>query len=124
MNAIELARQAYAPSSFHLQSERRVEAQVIGKITSRLRAAAEKKKDNFSTFAEALHENRKLWTALAIDATGQGNGLPDQLRAQIVYLAEFTNQHSSKILKGEEDVTALIDINKSIMRGLNSERLE
>lgn len=124
MNAIELARQAYAPSSFHLQSERRVEAQVIGKITSRLRAAAEKRGDSFAAFAEALHENRKLWSALAIDVAGQGNELPDQLRAQIFYLAAFTTQHSSKVLKGVEDVTALVEINKSIMRGLNSERSE
>ena len=122
MNAIELARQAYAPSSFPIQSERRVEAQVIGKITSRLRGAAELKKANFAAFAEALHENRKLWAAFAAGIIDDDNGLPNILRAQIFYLAEFTELHSAKVLKGEEDVTALIEINKSVMRGLNSER--
>ena len=124
MNAIELARQAYAPSSYHIQSDRRVEAQVMGKITSRLRGAAEQKEKNFAAFVGALHENRKLWATFATDVIDNENELSNILRAQIFYLAEFIELHSAKILKGEEDVTALIEINMAIMRGLNSERSE
>ena len=124
MNATELARQAYAPSLLNLHSERRIESQVMGKITSRLSMAAKKKESEFPAFAEAIHENRNLWTTLAIDVVDGKNELPDLLRAQIFYLSEFVKSHGSKVLKGEESVTALIEINKAIMRGLNSEGSE
>jgi flagellar protein FlaF len=44
--------------------------------------------------------------------------LPRALRAQIFYLAEFTRQHTSKVLRGDAEVTPLIDINTAIMQGL------
>lgn len=119
MNAIELARQAYAPTNIPLKSERSVEAQVIGKITARLRQASQKQDQNFAAFAEVLHENRKLWAALAVDVVDKQNALPAALRAQIFYLAEFTELHSAKALRGEVTADALIEINTSIMRGLN-----
>ena len=122
MNAIELARQAYAPSSFHLKTDRSVEAQAIGRITARLRVADEQKTNNFSAFAQAVHENRQLWDALSIDVIDDDNALPDHLRAQVFYLAQFTQQHSAKVLKGEATVAALIDINTAVMRGLNAEQ--
>ena len=120
MNAIELARQAYAPTSFPLKSNRGIESQVIGKITSRLKITSEKKSQNFKAYVEALYENRKLWNTLAIDIVDVDNGLPAALRAQIFYLAEFTDVHSAKALRGEVTADALIEINTSVMRGLNS----
>lgn len=122
MNAIELAQKAYAPASFHLKTERSVEAQAIGRITARLRSAGKNKSAHFPKLVEALHENRKLWSAFAADVVEQGNSLPDQLRAQIFYLAEFTEQHSAKVLRDEADVEILVEINTSIMRGLNTQR--
>ena len=53
-----------------------------------------------------------------------GNGLPRTLRAQIFYLSEFTDHHSRRVLKGEAEVDALIDINLAVMRGLTGTRLE
>lgn len=121
MNAIELAQKAYAPASFHLKTDRSVEAQAIGRVTARLRSAAKDRSNHFPKLAEAIHENRKLWSTFAADVIEQGNSLPDQLRAQIFYLAEFTDQHSAKVLKDEADVDVLIEINTSIMRGLNAQ---
>ena len=121
MNAIELARQAYAPSSFHLKTDRKVEAEAIGKITARLRSADSNKDRNFPALVTALHDNRRLWNALAVDVIGADNELPEQLRAQIFYLAEFTELYSAKVLKGEADAAALIEVNTSVMRGLNAE---
>jgi flagellar protein FlaF len=119
VNAIELARQAYAPTTIPLKSERSIEAQVIGKITARLRFAAVHRKSDFPAFVEALSENRKLWNALAVDVADAGNDLPPPLRAQIFYLAEFTEIQSAKVLRGEASADALIEINTSVMRGLN-----
>jgi len=119
VNAIELARQAYAPTNTPLKSERSIEAQVIGKITARLRIAAAHKESNFPAFAEALNENRKLWNTLAVDVADSENDLAPSLRAQIFYLAEFTELQSAKALRGEATADALIEINSSVIRGLN-----
>jgi flagellar protein FlaF len=120
VNAIELARQAYAPTNFPLKSDRSVEAQVIGKITARLRQASMRKDQDFANFVQALHENRKLWNALAVDVSDSDNELPASFRAQIFYLAEFTDIHSAKVLRGEAATDALIEVNTSILRGLSS----
>jgi len=112
---------SYAPSSFHLKTDRKVEAEAIGKITARLRSADSNKDRNFPALVTALHDNRRLWNTLAVDVIGADNELPEQLRAQIFYLAEFTELYSAKVLKGEADAAALIEVNTSVMRGLNAE---
>lgn len=120
MNAIELARQAYAPTTHSLKSDRDIEAQLVGKVTATLRRAASKQKTHYPEFVEALHQNREMWAAFAVDVAGTDNTLSKPLRAQIFYLAEFTELHSSKILRGEADVDPLIEINTSVLRGLNA----
>lgn len=119
MNAIELARRAYAADSFHLKTERGVEAQIIGRVTARLKFTEKQKDKNFAAFAMAIHENRKLWHALALDVAHAENALPDDVRARIFYLSEFTELQSKKALKGETTVQSLIEINTAMMRGLN-----
>ena len=47
-----------------------------------------------------------------------GAALPDDLRARIFYLAEFTDQHTRKVLNGRDTAGPLIEINTAIMRGL------
>jgi len=42
------------------------------------------------------------------------------LRAQLVYLGEFTRAHTQKVLRGEADPAPLIDINSAIIRGLRA----
>ena len=56
---------------------------------------------------------------MAIDVADNENALPQELRAQLFYLAEFTEHHSRRVLRREADVTALIDINTAVLRGLN-----
>lgn len=118
MNAIEQARQAYAPARSPLRTGRSAEHQVLSTVTARLRAAMLEAPLNFPNLVSALHDNRRVWTRLAADVADEGNGLPRDLRAQIFYLAEFTDIHSGRVLRGEADAQALIDINVSVMRGL------
>jgi flagellar protein FlaF len=56
---------------------------------------------------------------MAADVADSLNSLAPQLRAQIFYLAEFTELHSKKVLRGEATAEVLIEINTSILRGLN-----
>jgi len=120
VNATQLARKAYAPTTFSLKPGRDLEAQVVGQVTSRLKAAAAKADRDFPAFVRALHENRRMWVILASDVANTENGLAQQLRAQIFYLAEFTEFHSAKVLRGDATAEPLIEINTAILRGLNA----
>lgn len=119
MNATQLARQAYAPSTFSLKPGRDVEAQIIGQVTSRLKSAAAHADADFPRFVQALHENRQMWLLLATDVAHEDNALTKQVRAQIFYLAEFTDQHTAKVLRSQASADPLIEINATILRGLN-----
>ncbi|RYH01576.1 flagellar biosynthesis regulatory protein FlaF [Salipiger sp. IMCC34102] len=115
MNAIDLARQAYAPVRPALKTERAVEAQLLTRITARLTQAG----SDFPKAAAAVHENRRFWTTMAADVSAADNKLAPELRAQIFYLAEFSEQHGAQFLKGKVGLEPLIDINTAVIRGLN-----
>ena len=117
MYASQLAKTAYAPGTASFKPAKDVEYDAFAKITGAMKRAT-----SMPEKAAALHKNRQLWTVLAIDVTDPGNALPAPLRAQILSLAQFTNQHTSKVLAGTDEIDALIDINTSIMRGLRQPR--
>ena len=70
--------------------------------------------------AEALHKNRKMWSIFEVDLLAEENGLPQDVKANLISLAEFTRQHTSKVLSRKADVRPLIEVNMAIMRGLRS----
>ncbi|MEO0398780.1 MAG: flagellar biosynthesis regulator FlaF [Pseudomonadota bacterium] len=113
------AEAGYAAVTKTIDTGRGGEAKIVARIISMLAAGSKKAAEgDIRPLAEALHKNNELWTILAIDVAQKGNGLPADLRARIVYLMEFTHQHSRKVLNREADVAPLININKAIMRGL------
>lgn len=118
MNNISRAQRAYGAANTMLSSHRDTERTVIGRITHRLRAAASNPSE-FSELAAALTENRMLWTRLASDVADPDNALPQDLRSQLFYLAEFTEKHSSLVLRGQASATVLVEINSAVMRGLS-----
>ena len=124
MKAIEQAQNAYGKGAQPVRTHRGVEYDAFAKVTSRLKSAATRGKDGFRDLAGAIHDNRRLWTALALDAGGDGNGLPKELRARIVYLAEFTRLRSGQALTQGASVEPLIDINTAVMRGLRQRSLQ
>ena len=121
MNTIVNAHRGYSDSAATTQTGRRAEYDLIARLTHRLRATALVGSDNFTEYVQALHDNRKLWTTLAIDVADKKNGLPEQLKAQIFYLAEFTTQHTSKILRDGASIMPLLEINMAVLRGLKTE---
>lgn len=116
MNATSLAQSAYASSAAPIRTDSGNEYDTFTRITLQLKRWHSAK--NYPDFVQALHDNRQLWTLLAVDVADGDNLLPQQLRAQIFYLAEFTLTHTSKVLSGEAGPEALIDINTTVMRGL------
>jgi flagellar protein FlaF len=119
MNVQDMARRAYGPASAaHAATPRSTEYRLFAEVTHRLRAAAVPGEAGFAGLARALHENRRMWRTLALDAATEGNGLPPELRARILYLAEFTRQHSQKVLSGSAGPEVLVEVNTAVMRGL------
>jgi flagellar protein FlaF len=113
------AQTAYGAQSHTIRTDRAVEYDAFSRVTGRLSAAARREDDDaFRDLCAALHDNRRLWTVIALDVAGDGNGLPDELRARLLYLARFTDQHTTKVMARQADPTVLIDINTAVMRGL------
>ncbi|WP_037293188.1 flagellar biosynthesis regulator FlaF [Roseobacter sp. CCS2] len=121
MNVTEQARQAYAPTQVAVRTTRSVEAQLITQITSRLQRLSKMPTPDFPKLMAAIHDNRRMWTTMAVDVADKGNALPKELRAQIFYLAEFTDHHSQQVIRGKADPAALIDINMAVLKGLNGQ---
>ena len=119
MNSFAQAQRAYAPTQAPIKTARSTEYEVIARISHRMKRAMQQ--DDFPALAEALHENNKLWTTLAIDVGSSGNLLPDELRARIIYLADFTRQHSHKVMRKTETAVPLLEINAAILKGLKHE---
>ncbi|MFZ5963525.1 flagellar biosynthesis regulator FlaF [Thalassococcus sp. BH17M4-6] len=119
MNAQSLAQRAYSQSATTTRTDRRIEYELIAQITHRIRAAALKGKRGFPQLVEALSDNRKLWTAFAVDVSDDGNALAPELRAQIFYLAEFVQVHTGKVLTGKARVAPILEVNAAILKGLS-----
>ena len=118
MTATRLAQAAYGAASVPVRTDRDNELGAFEAITARLSRAAEPGAA-IGLRASALHDNRRLWTALATDLAAAGNGLPDGLRAQLFYLAEFSLLQSRAALRDPRALVALIDVNRAVMRGLS-----
>lgn len=121
MNVVERAKEGYRLNSAPIKSNRAVEYEAIARISHRLRSAGLSQNKNYPEFVEALSENSKLWTTLAVDVAQNENGLPESLRARLFWLAEFTTQETGRILRGEGDLSILIEINAAVLHGLRGQ---
>lgn len=117
MNALLNAQHAYAPAHSIVRAPKTIESDAFGKVTKALRDSL-LAEGNFKTRTEALFNNRKLWSAIAIAVADKDNALSQDLRAQLYYLAEFSEHESQLALDPEHDIQPLIDINTAILRGL------
>lgn len=118
MNAHTMALEAYASATQPIRSDKDTEYDAFVRVTHALQAVSTDTTAGAGALARAIYDNRRLWSLLAADVASEGNALSQSLRARIFYLAQFTQAHSRKVLKGEETLGPLIEINTAIMRGL------
>ncbi|MGS4946367.1 flagellar biosynthesis regulator FlaF [Meridianimarinicoccus sp. RP-17] len=112
------ARKAYEIGNPALRSPRSTEYEAFARVTRALKSAASRDAPGKSETIRALHENRRLWTLLAASVADDDNGLPDDLRARLFYLYEFTTVHTRRVLRGEAGIDPLVDVNAAVMAGL------
>lgn len=116
------ARTAYAqPAAAPMRTPRDAEYDVIARITRRLHGANARRQTDYPAFIAALCDNEILWSTLAADVAGTGNGLPPALRARLFYLYRFTAEHSRRIRDGNGSAEVLVDINTAVLRGLRGD---
>ena len=112
---------AYAALEPALLDPKAAEARVVTQITRRMIAAWKDDGTPFPARAAILHDNRRLWTAVAAAVVSDQNALPDALRASLAGLAGFVDRETTKLLRGDGhggDVRLLIEINRRIIAGL------
>ncbi len=114
------ARAAYARPEAPGRSPRALEYELLARATKALSTARAEGASHAQVLA-ALNENQRLWSTLAADVAEPENGLPQQLRAQLFYLYEFTALHSRAVRDKKASVEVLIDINTAVMRGLRGQ---
>ena len=115
-----MSLKAYQTTQRTVEDPRDTEYRIFGQVTHALIEAKEKELTGVELL-KALDWNRSLWRTLASDCSSDGNGLPKQLRAQIVSLAIFVSRHSSMVMRKSASIDSLIDINRMIMQGLQAQ---
>ena len=124
MTALKRAKTAYAANHRTIGIPKTTEYDAIARVTHDIKIADANKQADYSSFVAALHENRKLWDFFGVSVADERNALPAPLRAQIFYLAEFTQHYTRQVLKEGADVSALIEINTSILSGLSGNKVK
>jgi len=114
-----MSLQAYQTTATRTESPRETEYRLLGFVTSELIRIQSEGRSNLSAFAEAIDRNRRMWSIFSTDCVTDGNGLPNELRAQIVSIAAWVSRYSSEVIQDGADVTPLIDVNKNVMQGLS-----
>ena len=115
-----LAFKAYGEVKQRTAGDRNIEFELFQQITEALEHVARSEDVAPALWADAIHRNLQLWSALAVDLLHPGNALPDEVKKSLLYLSEFVRQSSMKILSGTGELADLIEINRTIMGGMMS----
>ena len=115
-----MSLKAYQKVSKSAEDPRLMEYRLFGEVTRALMEAQKADKLEYGLIAEALGWNRRMWSVLGIECASEDNGLPAELRASIISLSIWVDKYTSKVMLGDGDIADLIDINRIIMAGLNT----
>ncbi|MGC2855644.1 flagellar biosynthesis regulator FlaF [Novispirillum sp. DQ9] len=113
MTGFDAYRRAQAATA-HVDA-RQVEADALLRIARELEQSQEA---GGKPLVEALFRNIQVWKVFGFDCAGDGNRLPADLKAQIISLSVWVVAQSEKAMAGDVGVDALIDVNRTIARGL------
>jgi len=113
-----MSLRAYQQAATRTENPRETEYRLFAQVTLALIEAAKADVNDIPARIDALDWNRRVWSALGEDCSDPGNALPAQLRASIISLAIFVGRHTSKVIRGQDQIETLIEINRSIMQGL------
>jgi flagellar protein FlaF len=113
-----MSLRAYHQAAVRAESPRETEYRLFAQVTLALMEAAKADPHDVAARIDALDWNRRVWTALGEDCSNPGNGLPAPLRASIISLSIWVGRQTSKVVRREDTIESLIEINRMIMQGL------
>jgi flagellar protein FlaF len=67
---------------------------------------------------DALDWNRRMWSVLGTACADPANALPEGLRASIISLSIWVGKHTSQVIRRQEEIDPLIEVNRMVMQGL------
>ena len=114
-----LAYKAYGQVTQRTATGRALELAVFEQITQALQTADEIKHENPGEWGDAIFRNLQLWSIIVADVLSPENKLPDQTKAGLVSLSEFVRRTSMQVLAGSEGLADIIEVNRTIMAGLD-----
>lgn len=114
---------AYGSAQHKTDDPRDLEYRLLAQVTGALIKCKESSSDLRALIDAALW-NRDVWSALRVDLSDENNGLPKSLRAAIISVSIWVEKETLRIMDGQGDLEALIDINRNIMAGLKPESVQ
>jgi flagellar protein FlaF len=112
-----MSLQAYQRTQRTVETPRDTEYRLFSQVTRAL-FEAEKLPRTDPRVIAALDWNRRMWATFSSDCSSPDNKLPDKLRAQIISIGLWVSRYSSQVMRNGVSVSPLIDVNRSIMQGL------
>jgi flagellar biosynthesis activator protein FlaF len=114
------ATQTYARNALQSADPRNQEAQLLMNAAAKLQAVKDNWDDHKQTIDHALMNNQKLWSAIVVLVVAEDNQLPIDIKRNINNLANFTFNHTFRVLADPkpEKLDVLISINRNIALGL------
>jgi flagellar protein FlaF len=116
-----MSLQAYQQAATRAENPRDLEYRLFAQVTRALIEAA--KLDPITDIgrrADALDWNRRMWSTLGAVCAEPDNQLPPQLRASFISLAIWVSKYTTTVIRNQDEIEPLIDVNRMIMQGLSS----
>ncbi len=113
-----MSLRAYQQTAARAETPKEAEYRLFGQVTFALMEAAKLDPRDVAGRIDALDWNRRMWSALATDCGSADNALPPETRASIISLAMWVSKYTSLVIRGEDDIQDLIEINRVVMQGL------
>jgi flagellar protein FlaF len=123
------ALKAYESAQKTAIQTKELERLAIARTTHKLTSARDNfthGKESYDTYADALKFNQKLWTLIQSNIADNPNSGTPSLRESLLNLSLFIDKQTVTALQNPDpnNVTPLIEINKSISGGLHSQNTQ
>ena len=112
-----MSHRAYQNTQRISEDPRSAEYRLFGQVTGAL-LNAQKQGAKGGPLVDAIDWNRRLWRTLASDCLDDRNQLPEEVRAKIISISMWVRKYSKEVTREGASVDPLIEINRTIMQGL------
>ena len=111
--------QAYKNTQAKTENPRVTEYRLFGQVTGAL-IDVKTSGASGTSLVEAIDWNRRMWRTLAADCMDDRNALTQDVRAKIISLSLWVAKYSRSVTREKAPLDPLIEINRTIMQGLQA----